>query len=74
MEVRKLSSYASFLINKMALVNAIFLQIVPLRLRFKCKIQDKAMDAPDYASQTCSSPNLRDCTSDDLIWYARLNF
>lgn len=57
--------------NKIGLINAIILQIVPFRLRFKCKMQDKAMD--DYASQACS-PNLRDYTSDDLIWYARLNF
>ncbi|KAH9785891.1 mad2l1-binding protein [Citrus sinensis] len=41
-------------------------KIVPFRLRFKCKMQDKAMD--DYASQACS-PNLRDYTSDDLIWF-----
>lgn len=57
--------------NKIGLINEIILQIVPFRLRFKCKMQDKAMD--DYASQACS-PNLRDYTSDDLIWYARLNF
>ncbi|KAL9430920.1 hypothetical protein AB3S75_026168 [Citrus x aurantiifolia] len=44
-------------------------KIVPFRLRFKCKRQDKAMDASDYASQACSSPNLRDYTSDDLIWF-----
>lgn len=60
--------------NRIGLINAIILQIVPFRLRFKCKMQDKAIDASDNASQACSSPNLRDYTSDDLIWYARLNF
>ncbi|KAL5792950.1 hypothetical protein ACOSP7_001544 [Xanthoceras sorbifolium] len=44
-------------------------KIVPYRIRFKCKTQNKEIVAPDHASQTCSSIGLTHSTSDDLIWY-----
>ncbi|XP_031263808.1 uncharacterized protein LOC116122040 isoform X1 [Pistacia vera] len=44
-------------------------KIVPLRLRFKCKTQNKEMRSPSHASQTCSSMGLTDSTSDNLIWF-----
>ncbi|KAJ4727490.1 F15k9.21, putative isoform 2 [Melia azedarach] len=44
-------------------------KIVPFRLRFKCKIQDREMNATDQASQTCCSTNLTDSNSNDFIWF-----
>ncbi|KAK3193814.1 hypothetical protein Dsin_025124 [Dipteronia sinensis] len=45
-------------------------KIVPYKIRFKCKTQDRDLVAPDHASQICSSTSLTHSISDELIWYA----
>ncbi|KAK0580376.1 hypothetical protein LWI29_001165 [Acer saccharum] len=44
-------------------------KIVPYKIQFKCKTQDREMVAPDHASQICSSTSLTHSISDELIWY-----
>ncbi|KAK2648279.1 hypothetical protein Ddye_015768 [Dipteronia dyeriana] len=44
-------------------------KIVPYKIRFKCKTQDREMVAPDHASHICSSTSLTHSISDELIWY-----
>ena len=58
--------------NKIAFTNALLLQIVPFRLRLKCKTQYQEMGALDHASQTGCSIGMIDSASDDLIWYVKL--
>ncbi|KAK1399018.1 Melanoma inhibitory activity protein [Heracleum sosnowskyi] len=44
-------------------------KILPLRLRFKCRNQNRELDAPRLGSLTASSTDLVDKNSDDLIWF-----
>jgi hypothetical protein len=61
-----------FTTNKIAFTNARLLQIVPFRLRLKCKTQYQEMGALDHASEIGNSIGLIDSASDDLIWYVQL--
>lgn len=45
------------------------LQIVPFRLRFKCRTRVGEMDSLHHASQTRNSTCLKDAISNDSIWY-----
>ncbi|KAI7755489.1 hypothetical protein M8C21_031663 [Ambrosia artemisiifolia] len=45
------------------------MQIVPMRLRIKCRNQDRVMHSLNCDTQPANPSNMLDSTSNDYIWF-----